>query len=263
MKKDPFKLTSLEKRKIAIAQNSHLIHCPMDLPSVINRIDLFACSLNSLIATSFFVITIVDRRRCFNFPTLLSCNTALGIFLFSVTNIAMAVYMFLWDHESIVNVDNLCPIRAFFHHSTIASIHHAFILQAIEKYCKILQIRLLHTRIRQIFFISIQWLYDFTFALPVLLTGHMMKILTDNMCLVSLSRLDLVFYLFISSFILSDAALVVIYYRLVKHVREVSAHVNGSHQTRNDRDLTMVRRNCCIECTISCRWFARANADHC
>jgi glycerol uptake facilitator-like aquaporin len=123
----------------------------------------------------------------------------------------------------------------------MSSIHHAFILQAIEKYCKILQIRLLHTRIHQVGFISIQWLYDFTFALPVLLTGNMVKVLTENMCLVSLSRLDLVFYLFISSFILSDTALVVIYYRLVKHVREVSAHVNGSHQTRNDRDLTMVR----------------------
>ena len=69
-----------------------------------------------------------------------------------------------------------------------------------------------------------------------------MKVPTENMCLVSLSRLDLVFYLFNSSFILSDTTLVAIYYRLVKHVHEVSSHVNGSHRARHDRDLTMVRR---------------------
>ena len=128
----------------------------MDFPSVINRIDIFACSLNSLIAVSFFVIAMVDRRRCFNASIVLSCNTALGIFLFSFTNTAMAVYMFLWDHDSLLNVDNPCPIRAFFHHSPIASIHHAFILQAIEKYCKTLQIRMLRTRLRQVCFVSIQ-----------------------------------------------------------------------------------------------------------
>ena len=69
-----------------------------------------------------------------------------------------------------------------------------------------------------------------------------MKVPTENICLVSLSRLDFVFYLFIASFILSDTALVAIYYRVVEHVREVSSNVNGHHRTRHDRDLTMVRR---------------------
>jgi hypothetical protein len=214
----------------------------MDFPSVINLIDMGACCTNSLIAIIFLSIAIVDRRRCFNFSTLLSCNTALAIFLFSMTNISMSAYMFMWDKQPIPNEDSLCAIRAYFHHSAIAAIHHAFFLQAIEKYFKIRQIRHLNTRVRQLCFVSIQWLYDLTFTLPVLLTGNMTKVSRDNMCLVRLSRLDLVFYLFVSSFILSDTGLIVIYYRLVQHVREVSSHTNGGHVVRNQRDITMVRR---------------------
>lgn len=214
----------------------------MDFPSIINRIDLAACSINCIIVMCVVIIVSIGRRQCFNFPTLLTCNTALAILLFSIVNIAMAVYMHFWDQQKQPEIDDLCATRAFLHHSTIAAIHHAFTLQAIERYCKVLQIRLFNSWNRRLGIVLFQWTFDLSFAIPILLTGNMEKTKRDNMCLVSLHRLELVFYMFISSFVLSDVGLIIIYYRLVKHVRNVSANTQIHHRLHNNRDVTMVKR---------------------
>ncbi|CAF3815956.1 unnamed protein product [Adineta steineri] len=150
--------------------------------------------------------------------------------------------MFIWDTQVLPVADPLCSIRAYFYHSTIAWIHHSLILQAIERYCKIRRLKLLQTRTRQLCFILLQWLFDFTFVLPVFLTGNMKKLTIDNFCFVSLNTIPLVFYLAGISFLLSDIILSVIYKLLVRYVREVSLRVNGNYRLKMQRDLTMVHR---------------------
>ena len=214
----------------------------MDFASVICTIYMFTCCSTCLIACAFLAMAIINRHRCFIFTTLLTCNTALATLLFSATNLAATTYMLLWDKQAVPAVDSLCPIRAYFHHSTIACIHHSFVLQAIEKYCKIKGITFLHSRRRKICFVLAQWILDFTFGLPVLLTGNMTKVISDNLCLVSFFRLDLIFYLAGVTFLLSDITISVIYHSLVRHVYQASSKVHATHQTQMRRQLTIVRR---------------------
>lgn len=214
----------------------------MDFATIINRLLFTVSSFNCLLAVSFLMIAIIYRRHCFNFATLLVCNSILIIFLISSVNIAIAAYMTIWDQQTILITDYLCPLRAYFFHSLIACIHHSFILLATEKYCKIKKIKIIDSSKYQVFIVLVQWIFDFTYCLPILLTGNMVKLTFDNMCFVSLSNYALVFYIGFSVFIVTDIALVVLYRRLVKYVRQASSRVYGNQQLRMRRDLTMVRR---------------------
>ena len=214
----------------------------MDLSTPLNLLCLFVSSCNFLVALLFLTIAVVFRQRCFTFPTLLACNTALGALLFSANNLVVLVYMFVWDRQTNRTGDILCSIRAYLHHSTTAWIHHSLVLQAIEKFCKIKNIELLTTRRRQIAFVLAQWTLDFTFDLPILLTGNMPKMVVDNMCFVSLFRMDLVFYMAVIAFLMTGVSLSLIYRRLVNHVRQASVRASNHQQAHMRRDLVMVRR---------------------
>ncbi|CAF1258101.1 unnamed protein product [Adineta ricciae] len=209
---------------------------------VVNRIFLSICIINCFVASVFLIIVLVNHHRYSSFLTLLVCNTVLGILLYSSVNFASVCYMFIWDEQVLPVVDPLCSIRAYFYHSTIAWIHHSLVLQALERYFKVRRILFFRTHTRQLGFILIQWLFDFLFGLPVLLTGNMKKLMIDNLCFVSLNALPCVFYLAGVSFILSDITLSVIYRLLVRHVREISSRLNGNRLINMQRDLTIVHR---------------------
>ena len=214
----------------------------MDFSTLLNYLCLFVCSCNLLVAFLFLTTAIVFRKRCSTFPTLLACNTALGTLIFSTNNIVVLVYMFIWDRQASPTVDIFCSIRAYVHHSTTAWIHHSLVLQAIEKFCKIKNIALVTTRRRQIAFVLAQWTFDFTFDLPVLLTGNMPKMVVDNVCFVSLFRMDLLSYMAVLSFMATGISLSIIYRRLVNHVRQASIVATSNQQSHMRRDLVMVRR---------------------
>ena len=150
--------------------------------------------------------------------------------------------MYIWDEQVVPVVDSLCSVRAYVHHSTIAAVHHSFILQAVQRYCKIRGIALLNTRSHQICLVLTQWIFDFTFTLPAFVTGNMKKMISDNLGFISLNRLDSMIPMATILFVLSDITLSVIYKSLVRYVRNTSSRVIGNNQIQVRRDVTMVRR---------------------
>lgn len=214
----------------------------MNFLSIINRTFLIIAVFSFLLAFTCLIIITIHRRRCLNFPTLLVCNTILGIFLFSANNIAISVYMMIWDEYLLTNIDYLCKFRTYLLYSTSALVHHSFVLQAIDRYFKIKGIKLLDKRSRQRFLILVQWIFDFTFPLPLLLTGNREKLTKDTQCYLSIRRFDLAVYMGTMTYMATDITLLILYRRLVVYVRKVSAQVNGDQQLKMHRDLTMVLR---------------------
>ncbi|CAF3325263.1 unnamed protein product [Rotaria sp. Silwood2] len=149
--------------------------------------------------------------------------------------------MLLWDQELIPQIDSLCSLRAYIHHSTIAAVHHSFVLQGIEKYAKIKRLTLLNSQHSKILIVLIQWIFDFIFGLPVYVTGNMPKLRTENSCFVSLTNVGTLIYLFTITFIISDIILSILYRRLVHYVHQASLRVHGNQQQMK-RDLAVVRR---------------------
>ncbi|UJR20009.1 hypothetical protein I4U23_023143 [Adineta vaga] len=226
-----------EHRMCGIKTNKRTI-----APYSIGLVYVLPKSIAIIVYAAFLTLAFLYRHRCFNFPTLLACNTALAVLINSANHIATAVYMFIWDQYLVPDMDSLCALRAYLQHSTVTCIYHSFILLAIEKYNKVIGIRFLNTKHRKICLVLFQWIFDFTFDLPVLVTGNMTKLSFDNVCFVKLTRLDLSLYMAGVSFLLTDIVLSIIYRLLVRHVRQVSARLDNNRQMRMQRDLTMVRR---------------------
>ncbi|CAF1181118.1 unnamed protein product [Adineta ricciae] len=214
----------------------------MNVPSIVNRIYIFISCLDFTTAFVFLTLAVVYRHQCFNFPTLLACNTALSILFCSANHVAIGVYMYIWDQYENPNIDTLCSLRAYFHHSSVACIHFSFILLALERYCKVRQLKLLATPWRKTCTVLFQWIVGFTFTLPVLVTGNMPKMASDNLCFVTLLKPDFIVYQSVTTLLTTDVALGILYRSLVRHVRQVSSKLNNNQQTRMHRDLTMVRR---------------------
>ncbi|UJR07200.1 hypothetical protein I4U23_011488 [Adineta vaga] len=214
----------------------------MDFPSIINRIYISVSCLNFLVAFGFLTLACLYRRQCFNFPTLLACNTALAVLLSSANHIAIAIYMFIWDQNDTPQIDALCAFRAYFYHSTSACVPHSFILLAIERYCKIRQFTFLKTQYRKKCLVLLQWVFDLTFTLPILFTGNMTKVASDNLCFVTLTRLNLIFYIAVITNPLTMITLIIIYRLLVRHMHQVSTRLNNNQHMRLQRDVIVLRR---------------------
>ena len=88
---------------------------------------------NVCIASAFLIIPLIHYRRSYNFSTVLACNTALAALIYSIINVWSATYMIIWDQQATPAVDALCSIRAYVYHSSIAAVHHSFLLQAIHR----------------------------------------------------------------------------------------------------------------------------------
>ncbi|UJR06885.1 hypothetical protein I4U23_011174 [Adineta vaga] len=214
----------------------------MDFTSIINRLYIIFSSWDFCVAFAFLTLALIYRHRCFNYPTLLACNTAFAVLFNSANHFSIGIYMLIWDQYENPKIDSLCSLRAYFHHSSIASIHHSFILLALERFCKIRNLTLLKNRYRKISMVLIQWLFDFTFPLPVFITGNMPKVQSENACFVILTRPDLVLVLAGTAFLLTDISLSIIYRLLIRHMRQISSRLNNNQQMKMQRDLTVVRR---------------------
>ena len=214
----------------------------MEFVVLADLIIIFFCSLTCLIALIFLSMVLVHPRRCFNFPTLLACNTCLAIFLFAGTNLAIAVQMYVWDQQIIVTADVLCPIRAYLHYATTALMYYSYILQALQRYCRIKGINIINTRTRQLILIIIQWIIAFAFDLPILLTGHLDKLLSDNMCFLPTYEAGLQVYTAGLMFGIPNIVVTVLYRNLVSYVRTSTLTTTIISQRQMSRDVTMVRR---------------------
>lgn len=214
----------------------------MSFPSVVNCVYLVLSCITCLSAAISLTIVIIFRKRCCNFPTLLVCNTILGIFIYSADHVAISVYMFIWDRQIVPDIDSLCPLRAYLHHTMIAFIHHSLVLQAIKKYLRIKRIELLNTKTRQIVFVLAQWIFDYGYVLPVFLTGNMEKTSLDNLCFISFAHLHVVFVMATLTFIVPDISLIILYRLLVRYARTSSSKFSHIQNLRMNRELTVIRR---------------------
>lgn len=208
----------------------------------ISYIYLIVACITALFAFTALMIAAIYRKRCFNFPTLLACNTILGVFIYGITHISMCAYMIVWDQQTVPKADALCSVRAYFYHTSVAFIHHSFIIQAIEKYLKIRGVHFFDSPIRKLVLVMPQWIFDFCLILPILLTGNLEKPNMDNLCFIKLSRPDLLFSMGALSFFITDVTVITLYRLLVRFVRLTSAKVATNRKVRMERELTMVRR---------------------
>lgn len=214
----------------------------MNVYSVIALLCVIVNIWNFIVAFTILTIALINYRRCSNFSTILVCNTALATIIYAVTNVSAGIFMIIWDQESIPTIDSLCSTRAFIYHSSIAAIHHSFMLQAIYRFCKVKGSTLLATKTRKVGIILIQWMVDFTFVIPAFATGNLKKLTSDNLCFVNLSTPIFFIWMSILAYFTTDVVVNVIYKLLLRHLGQISSTIYTIQQWQMRRHLTVVRR---------------------
>lgn len=214
----------------------------MNTGNIVNLIWFIICSINLMIAVSVLIVAIAYRRRCFTFPCIFTLNTIFAFLIFSIVGIIKNVYVYLWDQQTDPVTDVFCSIRGYVYHSSIAAIHHSLVLQAIGRYAQVRQFNWFRSRKTKCSIILLQWILDFTFDLPPLITGNMVKLNSDNICFISMYRFDLVSYMACFSFLLSNVSLGILYRALVKYVNDRSTLIENQQARRIQKNVTIVRR---------------------
>ena len=214
----------------------------MNFFSVIGGLCIIVNIWNFLVAVTLLTIALINYRRCFNFSTLLVCNTALATVIYAAANISNGVYIVIWDQEVIPTIDQLCSTRAFIYHSSIAAIHHSFMLQAIHRFCKVKGSTLLKTNARKVWLVLLQWICDFIYCIPALVTGNLKKLVSDNLCFVNLTKPEFFVPMAIFAYFSADIVVNVIYKLLMRHLSETSSRINTVQERRMRRDVVVVRR---------------------
>lgn len=209
---------------------------------VFSYIYLIVACVTFIAASAALTIAFIYRKRCFNFPTFVALNTILGVFIFSAIGIALCGYMIVWDQQQVPNIDYLCQFRAYLTHSTGGFIHHTFILQAVQRYLKVRRIHVFNNPIRKALLFVTQWIFSYTYILPVLLTGNMVKPKVDNLCFITLTKPYVIIPIAIASYFLTDVIVITLYRRLVNYIRQVSSIITANRRARIQRELILVRR---------------------
>lgn len=209
---------------------------------IIDFLYIGTCCLVVIVAFSLLLIACIGYRQCADFSTLLACNSIFGGLLLGCNAIGLSVYMYLYDVQLSSDYFILCSLRGYIHHSAIAFLHHSLVLQAVQKYCSITRNGLLDTTVKKICFVAFQWIFDFSFCLPLLLTGNIPKLPVENVCLITFSKPYFLFSAGGIVFFVSDIIMIYVYWSLIKFVRNASTKVHGGQQQKMNRDMEMVRR---------------------
>lgn len=214
----------------------------MDISLFVGIVFIAVCAGNCLLTIICLIIVIIYRKYCFNFSTLLACNTVIGILIASANMTAISVQIYIWGQPLNLQIDPLCELRGYFLHSQMAYVHYSFVLIAMDKYFIIKKINTLKTTLRKVSLCLLHWTLVFLLPLPMLLTGNIVKMSADYICIVTFSRLHLLAIQAFFTFFVPDMTLMFLYCNLVKFVRASSLRVDPSCRQRASRNLTLVRR---------------------
>ena len=136
-----------------------------------------------------------------------------------------------------------CSVRAYIYHSSIAAVHHSFVLQAIHRFWKIKGSEVLKNKRRKVGFILTQWMFDFVFDLPPTSDRKYGQIkVRKSLFRQPYSKIHLFVYMAVLAYFLPDILINVIHKLLIRHVRQVSSKITSNQERRMRRDLVVVRR---------------------
>jgi hypothetical protein len=116
----------------------------INIQIILDIFNLLVSCMAIILAISFlFAAIVVYYQGCFDFFTLLACNTCLSTVMYVSTGLSTSIYMLIWDQAEIkVKTDLFCTIRGYLSYIGIATIYHSYVLQTLYIVIGILNVSL-------------------------------------------------------------------------------------------------------------------------
>lgn len=207
-----------------------------------------------IVIDTICLLTLVVDKRCHTVPMLLLGNTFLTSIVFQSVLLSLLVFTIENDRHRRRWQDALCVFRGYLIIASSTLVFYSFVLQAIYRYIYVrFPTYLLWRTIRfQLVLIGLTWLLAFLFCTALIATGDIVYDADNQICQLpfrlSFAMLYTAFFLNVLPMLL----IVVLYMKLLQHVKEMSKRVGSAHRlSRARRELKMVKRTVLLVMTLA------------
>ena len=197
-----------------------------------------------LLSTSLLIIIVLNEGRR-TVPAVLEINScAVHIFLGSVL-LSMALFSLENDRQQRVYHDWLCSLRGYFIYVGTSLFLHSLTAQALYRYTIIIhptRLSFQSMRLHATLICSI-WIFSLVALAPWAFTGDIVYDEDNRVCLLLLRPSVPVLYNMTYAYIIPILIIIYLYFRLVRHVRQMSVRASAAPTHFHERrELVVVRR---------------------
>ena len=210
----------------------------------IDVIIIFCITSSLILAIVFFFIITIDKK-CRTVPMLLVGNSYLIGIIFGISIFSINLFRLINDLYHRTSADIFCNFRGYMSYATCSILNFSFCLQAIYRFLRIIYPRRLifQSWKFQFFLICSTWIFGIVYPMIFLFTNEIIYNLENQICQLPLRLSFLIIYMANSAYIIPVSLTMIIYLKLVYHVRKMTRRVIPVNTLdRARRDLKMLRR---------------------
>jgi hypothetical protein len=199
----------------------------------------------TVLLSIFFLIIIIRDKTCHTLPMLLVANSCLAELVYGSNMFSMGVFTLHNDFKQIQYQDSLCVFRGYMGYVVTVLQNYSYLLQAIYRYITVVYpTRIFWQSTRcQVYLICSTWIFGFVCPIPYILTGEIIYNVDNQICQMPFRFSAIMVYNAICLFGTPIPLIMLIYFKLVRYVREMSKNVTTANTlARAQRELKMVRR---------------------
>jgi hypothetical protein len=231
-------LFSLSKDTNATIINIQSWFIPLDVLKLI-------CLILVIILAVIFLFIVAIDRTCHTVPMMLVANSCLAELIFGSTLLGMAVFTLENDLKQIQYQDSLCIFLGYMGFVSGALQNYSYLLQAIYRYIVVVYpARLAYQSARfQILLICLTWICGIVYPIPIVFTDQIKYDVDNQICQMPLRLSFLIIFNACYTYMIPVGAIVLIYFRMVRYVKQMSKRVATINTLRRaQRELKMIRR---------------------
>ena len=203
------------------------------------------CISISMVLAAFFFFVITLDKTCRSVPMLLVGNSYLIGLIFGIMMFSINVFRLTNDLSRRNGYDMFCSFRGYMGYATCSILNFSFFLQGFYRFVRIVYPRrLIFQSARfQIFLICLTWIFGIFYPMKFLFTKEILYDVDNQICQLRLYFSFSIIYMANFAYITPVSLTMIIYLKLVSHVKKMSHHVTPVNTLgRARRELKMVRR---------------------
>lgn len=203
------------------------------------------CNCLTIIICILFLCFIIFDKTCHTVPMFLIANTCFSVLVYTCTMLSISSITVQNDLRQIFYQDSLCVIRSYIGNVSGFWLTFSFSIEALYRYMIVVHpTRLFYQTVRfQTMIICLSWLGGIIYPFPYLFSGDIVYQIDDQQCQLKLQFSFFVFYTQLCIYVIPISMTVLLYFRLVYHVKQMNKRVTPvSILSRAQRELKMLQR---------------------
>ena len=203
------------------------------------------CNSLTIIFCILFLCFILLEKTCHTVPMILTASTCFSILVYTCAMFSTSTITLQNDLNQIFSQDSLCIIRNYITNVSGFWLTFSFLIEAVYRYLIIVYpTRLFYQTMKfQTMIICLSWIGGIIYPFPYLFSGDIVYQIDDQQCQLKLQFSFFVFYTQSCIYLIPISMTILIYFRLVYYVKQMSKRVTRVDiLSRAQRELKMLQR---------------------